>query len=96
MNTNTDKTPSSETTSQSPAHVCDSGRIRASIWEAVANDAPTYKVTISRSYKKEDTWHRGYTFFPEELAGVVEVAARAQRWIERQKRQQLQPELAAA
>jgi hypothetical protein len=95
MNPNNSTSTATESSKQSPAHVFDTGRIRASIWEARANEVPLYKVTISCSYKRDNAWHRSHTFYAEELAAVVEVAARAQRWIERQKRQE-QQQLAAA
>ena len=69
-----------------PAHVADCGRVRASVWQTESNGSPRFKVTISRSFHEGGAWQRGRTFYGDELAAVVEVAARAQRWIQWRKR----------
>jgi len=78
-----------------PAHVADCGRVRAAVWRSEDNGVTRFKITISRSFKQENgEWKRGRTFFAGELPAIVEVVARAQRWIERQQRDQRQPALA--
>jgi hypothetical protein len=71
-----------------PVHVADCGRVRAAVWQAEADGGLRYKITITRSIRQDDgTWKRGRTFFAGEIPAIVEVAARAQRWIERQQRE---------
>jgi len=79
-----------------PVHVVDRGRVRASVWENIVNDAPQHKVTLTRSFKRGSSWHRGRTFYADELSAVLEATASAQRWIERRRREPTQPELATA
>lgn len=92
-----DNSPTQAQNDNTPVHVADSGRVRASVWQSVVDNTPQYKITISRSYKRDNSWHRGHSYYPEELPAVVEVAARAQRWIDRRKRDaQIQPLLVPA
>jgi len=77
-----------EEDNSAPAHVSDCGRVRAAVWQTVANGTARYKITVSRSFKQEDgTWKRGRTFFAGELPALVEVVAKSQQWIDRQERQ---------
>lgn len=87
----------SEQENTAPVHSENSGRVRASVWETEVDGAKRYKITITRSFQEKDgAWKRGRTYFQSELAAVIEVAARAQRWIERQQREsQGQLQLAA-
>jgi hypothetical protein len=84
MKTNTNKT--SDEHNSAPAHFADCGRVRASVWQSEANGTLRFKITISRSFNEDGVWKRGRTFFGDELAAVVEVVARAQRWIQWRKR----------
>ena len=94
MKTKTGK--NSDEQNSAPAHVADCGRVRASVWQNDANGQPQFKITISRSFHEDGAWQRGRTFYADELAAVVEVAARAQRWIQWRKRDaQTQLQLAA-
>lgn len=80
-----------------PIHSANCGRVRASVWENSKNGDVEFKVILSCSIKKNGEWTRGKTFFHDELPAVIEVAARAQRWIEWRKREmQSQLNLATA
>ena len=93
MKTNTNK--NNDDQNSSPAHVADCGRVRASVWQNDANGIPQFKIIISRSFHEDGAWQRGRTFYADELAAVVEVAARVQRWIQwRQREAQAQLQLA--
>jgi len=51
------------------------------------NGTTRHKIAITRSFQQETgEWTVGRMFFQGELPAVVEVTARAQRWIERQQR----------
>lgn len=94
MKTNTKK--GHDDKNSAPAHVADCGRVRASVWQSKSNGTPQFKISISRSFHQDGAWQRGRTFYADELAAVVEVAARAQRWIQWRKRDaQAQLQLAA-
>jgi len=69
-----------------PIHVADCGRVRASVWERQANGITQFKLTFTRSFQVEGEWKRGRTFYSDEIPALVEVAARAQLWIDRRKR----------
>ncbi len=84
---------SGDDTNSSPVQTFDAGRVRASVWPNVGGGTSRYKVTITRSYKKGDTWTRSRTFFQNELSAICEVAAKAKRWIERQELAAAQPAL---
>jgi hypothetical protein len=59
------------------------------------NGTTRHKIAITRSFQQETgEWTVGRMFFQGELPAVVEVTARAQRWIERQQREHQQPALA--
>ena len=80
--------------SSKPVHTCDSGRVRASVWPNDGGGTSKFKITITRSYRQGDKWTRSRTFFQNELSAVVEVVAKAQRWIGQQEQAQAQPTLA--
>jgi hypothetical protein len=88
-------TNSHDVVNSAPASTFDCGRVRASVWTQTENGETRYKITISKSFKQGDGWTRGRTFFSGELAAVVEVVARAQRWIQWQQRE-AQAQLALA
>jgi len=95
MKTNTAK-PTDKTTN-GPIHTASCGRVQASVWKNDEHGTTRYKITITRSFNKDGAWTRGRTYFPNELAAVVEVCARVQRWIDWQNREaKLQPTAAGA
>ena len=81
------KTTKHNEENSTPTSTFDCGRVRASVWSQNEKGETRYKITITRSFKKDGAWTRGRTFFQSELAAVAEVIARAQLWIERQQRQ---------
>ena len=82
----TNKNNPTEGTNTAPIHSVNCGRVRASVWENIVSGTIQYKVILSSSIHRNGEWIRGKTFYNDELAAVIEVSARVQRWIEWRKR----------
>ena len=79
-------------TNTRPAYVARVGAVRASVWAHVHDRWPRYKVTLTRLYQHESTWHRSRTFYATELPAVAAALAQAQAWVRAQTRWQKLPQ----
>lgn len=79
------KTKSANT---APTHTARAGVIRACVWESRSQTGESrFKITISRLFRRGESWERGHTFYGDQLPGVVQAVGEAQGWIERRRRE---------
>jgi hypothetical protein len=71
-----------------PTHTARAGTVRACVWESRSETGESrFKITISRLFRRGESWERGHTFYSDQLAGVVQVVGEAQGWVERRRRE---------
>jgi hypothetical protein len=64
-----------------PVHEIRRGGIKASIWLNERNGNPVHSVTITRSFKRGETWHETPSYFRSHLAQMLETLSKAEQWI---------------
>jgi len=67
--------------SERPVHTLRHRSIEAAIWRNQTEKGPFYKVTIVRSYKKDDAWHDTPSFGYDDLMNVAKLMYDAHSWI---------------
>ena len=55
--------------------------VSVAIWKREHEGDTFYDISISRSYKKAETWHRTSYFREEDLTRVIDFTARAKEYL---------------
>jgi hypothetical protein len=77
-----------KTINTAPSHTARAGMVRACVWESQSEAGESrFKITISRLFRRGESWERGHTFYGDQLPGVVQAVGEAQGWIERRRRE---------
>lgn len=66
---------------QKPAHKIRSGVIEVTIWRNKGEKGAFHSVTMSRSYKKGDTWKQTDSFPADDLLLLAKLLDQAHSWI---------------
>jgi len=70
-----------------PVHEISDGLLKAAIWKQAGEHGPQYSVTFRRRYKdKGGDWQDSYSFNPDDLLALRELAREAREWINQQRR----------
>jgi len=71
-----------------PIHIARAGTVRACVWESRSEAGESrFKITVSRLFRRGESWERGHTFYGDQLPAVVQTVGEAQGWIERRRRE---------
>jgi len=55
--------------------------VSVAIWKRAHEGGTFYDISISRSYKKAETWHRTSYFREDDLTRVIALTARAKEYL---------------
>ena len=55
--------------------------VSVALWKREHEGATFYDISITRSYKKDEKWHRTSYFREEDLARVIDFATRAKDYL---------------
>ncbi len=70
-----------------PVHEIPDGLLRAAIWRQEGEHGPQYSATFRRRYKdKNGEWQDSYSYGPDDLLALGELAREARVWIRQQRR----------
>src|SRR5262249_7480349 len=68
--------------SRRPVHTEGRGGVEAAVWERYLDDGRVgHHVTVSKSYRDAEGWHRCSTFSLKELKALKECVGRAEQWV---------------
>ncbi len=70
-----------------PIHEIRLGLVKAAIWQRSTDLGFRYNLTITRIYRKDDTWESTSSFGRDDLPLVTKVADLAHTWIFQQETQ---------
>jgi hypothetical protein len=74
-------------TASVPVHKVRHRRLEVAIWRNETAKGPMYNVTISRSYKENDTWHDTQSIGYDDLMNLSKLLYDAHSWISSAKAQ---------
>jgi hypothetical protein len=64
-----------------PAHTLRHRSLEVAIWRNQTSHGSLFKVTITRSYKKDETWHRTQGLGYDDLMNLAKLMYDAHSWI---------------